>query len=246
MQPKPYTRAEVGHLYAWIDRVHPLISARRLLSVENGEVPYNYQTWHHVKNMELKAIAALALDCGLRRAEIYGATIDDISHQNRFVVVRMGKSPISDEPRYREVPFTDKARSAIHRWLDGRLWFLATIASPDLPPHRSPWLVSNPLGQIAAYHVRPAIPGMPGPLGSPMPFGMFSSQFYFEWGLHRMRHTAATNWLRAGLPLEEVSKLLGHAGLQQTLGYARLDREDLWRHVVRVEAKFNELMGERT
>ncbi len=188
----------------------------------------------------------------MRSAEIYGATVDDISHFNRFVVIRMGKSRISDEPRYREVPFTANARTAINRWLDARLWFLAVVAPPDLPPHRSPWIVMHPGGQIPRNLRQPgpdARIAMPGPLGSPMRYVNFRARFRdrdWNWRLHRMRHTAATVWLRAGLPLEEVANLLGHSNVQQTLGYAKLNREDLWRHTARVEDAFNELMGERT
>jgi integrase/recombinase XerD len=46
-------------------------------------------------------------------------------------------------------------------------------------------------------------------------------QVFVEAGLpnrhsQQLRHTAAVEWLRAGIPLEEVSRLLGHASIRTT------------------------------
>jgi integrase/recombinase XerD len=47
-------------------------------------------------------------------------------------------------------------------------------------------------------------------------------------GLHMFRHTAATNWLREGINVEDVSKQLGHSDLASTLVYLHdLRKEDL-------------------
>src|SRR5918912_655063 len=43
--------------------------------------------------------------------------------------------------------------------------------------------------------------------------------------IHRLRHTFATERLRAGVSLAAVRKLLGHQNLQTTLRYADLDLE---------------------
>jgi hypothetical protein len=50
--------------------------------------------------------------------------------------------------------------------------------------------------------------------------------------------TCATEWLHAEVPLEKVSKLLGHASLEQTLGYADLVRDDVARSMRRGETDF--------
>lgn len=44
---------------------------------------------------------------------------------------------------------------------------------------------------------------------------------------HRFRRTQATNLLRKGMPLEKVSKLLGHSKLDTTMTYIFLDDEDI-------------------
>lgn len=48
-----------------------------------------------------------------------------------------------------------------------------------------------------------------------------------DFDLHWYRHTAATRLLRDGVPIEVVSRILGHAGLSTTLDvYGHLTAED--------------------
>ncbi len=42
---------------------------------------------------------------------------------------------------------------------------------------------------------------------------------------HRFRRTMATNNLRRGMKLEEIQQLLGHANIETTLIYAKVDKE---------------------
>ena len=44
---------------------------------------------------------------------------------------------------------------------------------------------------------------------------------------HRFRRTQATSLLRKGMKLEKVSKLLGHAKLDTTMGYIYMDAEEI-------------------
>ena len=46
-------------------------------------------------------------------------------------------------------------------------------------------------------------------------------------GAHRLRHTAASEMLRAGAPLPEIGQVLRHRRLQTTAIYAKTDRESL-------------------
>jgi integrase/recombinase XerD len=46
-------------------------------------------------------------------------------------------------------------------------------------------------------------------------------------GTHRLRHTVATELLRAGAPLTEIAPLLRHAKLSTTAIYAKVDRVTL-------------------
>jgi len=65
-----------------------------------------------------------------------------------------------------------------------------------------------------------------GPLGAAMSYraakGFFerlSKQCGFPIRPHMLRHTAATNWIRAGVPLDVVQRLLGHLSPSSTLVY---------------------------
>ena len=46
-------------------------------------------------------------------------------------------------------------------------------------------------------------------------------------GAHRLRHTVATELLRAGAPLQEIAQVLRHASTATTAIYAKVDREAL-------------------
>lgn len=55
-----------------------------------------------------------------------------------------------------------------------------------------------------------------------------------DFTLHQLRHTAATAWIRAGVPIEVVAKLLTHRSVATTSAtYVHLDVEDLRAELVR-------------
>lgn len=52
-------------------------------------------------------------------------------------------------------------------------------------------------------------------------------QLGVDFDPHWMRHTAATRWLRDGVPVEVVAHLLGHASVTTTTSiYGHLNAED--------------------
>ena len=53
---------------------------------------------------------------------------------------------------------------------------------------------------------------------------------------HMLRHSAATNWVRAGVDLDVVQALLGHASLASTTVYLHARDEDKRRAVEAVAA----------
>lgn len=71
------------------------------------------------------------------------------------------------------------------------------------------------------------------PLGAPMGyraakrfFDRLAGQCGFPVRPHMMRHSAATNWVRAGVDLDVVQALLGHASLASTTVYLHARDED--------------------
>lgn len=81
------------------------------------------------------------------------------------------------------------------------------------------------------------------PIGAPMGYraakGFFdrlAAECGFAVRPHILRHTAATNWVRAGVDLDVVQKLLGHASLASTTVYLHARDEDRRRAVEAVAA----------
>jgi integrase/recombinase XerD len=70
----------------------------------------------------------------------------------------------------------------------------------------------------------------------PMPDGTGQKIFYEavaraklpdKGGIHSLRHSFATHWMEAGLPLFALKRLLGHTSLSTTSGYLHVSREHL-------------------
>ena len=81
------------------------------------------------------------------------------------------------------------------------------------------------------------------PLGAPMAyraakrfFDRVAGECGFPVRPHMLRHTAATNWIRAGVDIDVVRALLGHASLASTTVYLHARDEDKRRAVAAVAA----------
>ncbi|HEX5880214.1 MAG TPA: tyrosine-type recombinase/integrase [Actinomycetota bacterium] len=79
------------------------------------------------------------------------------------------------------------------------------------------------------------------PLGAPMTyraakrfFDRLARDCSFPVRPHMLRHSAATNWIRAGVDIDVVQKLLGHASLASTTVYLHARDEDKRRAVAAV------------
>ena len=229
-QPKPYKQAELVALRRALAERYPLVptygrGSRELTLFTSGRVPYlRRSVWRHAKRLQLEAQIALGLELGLRKTEIFHAPLEAIHPDNVHVVIRTAKQgPGSDVKRV--VPYTAHARRTMEEWLDFRYVLGA--------PHDSPWLQLGRVGDRGAQL-------------SPQTFRAFGdsiSPLEGQWNWHRLRHTCATEWLRAGVPLEKVRKMMGHATLDQTLAYTHIDDEDIESAVHDAEERFNSRMG---
>lgn len=213
--PRPYSRKELDRFRAQLDRRWPTVEQKFWDRWRRGTSRFK-RVQPEVMRIQIEAIVALALHCGLRRAEIFAVSIDDIHYDNAYVVVRHGKGD-----RFREVPHTATSREAVRRWLE--------LRTELAPKHDEPWLC------LAWESV--AL--------QPMRWDRFRKLLLTvgDWQLHRFRHTCGTEWLRATKRLEIVSKLLGHARIQQTLGYAQIVRDDLHDAIAKAEREFEEQVG---
>lgn len=148
------------------------------------------------------AIMTALARLGLRRGEVAGLALDDVDWRAGEVVVR-GKGS-----REERLPLPADVGEAIAAYLrcgrpataQGRAVFVRVLA-----PHEA-------LGPVGVSNLVAAAARRAG-LG----------QIY----AHRLRHTAATETLRAGASLPEVGQLLRHRRTLTTAIYAKVDREAL-------------------
>jgi site-specific recombinase XerD len=224
--PRPYTRKQIALMWAQLDAKYPRLPAPRVSPAtgwidgrvdligrwRRGITPYRVVKRHFMR-VQLEAIIELALVCGLRHHEIYSLTVDDVHFDNKYILVH-GKRTDQNE-RLRDVPYPSSTRAVMREWLTIRALLDATTSRV--------WLsVTGPVPNAEMIPQR-----MNGILHC---FG--------PWDLHRLRHTCATERLRAGMKLEQLSRFLGHSRITQTLGYAQLVRSDVHEDAERIDAQF--------
>lgn len=215
--PRPYKRDEIKLLWRDFEQQYripytPAEAESYMLRYRRGTSPYR-RVKPMVERAQVRAIIGLALCGGLRRNEIYGITLNGLHYDNAYLVVRGAPKNRDALPRERIVPWvTPEMREWVREWID-----LRTILNPD---HDFPWLS---LWGMKSWWL---------PL-HPNRYEALMRRLGRGWEFHRLRHTAATEMLRGGYPLESVQRILGHATITQTLAYAQLLPDDL----VRVAAK---------
>jgi integrase len=146
-----------------------------------------------------RAMLLLFLDTGARLSELAALRVDDLGMENGLAMVRRGKGGSA-----RTVSFGAEARRALWKHLRGS-------------------------GAVGADFVFRTERGCP--------FDMYSVRHWInrlgERGgvedahCHRLRHTAAISYLRAGAPQLGVMRLLGHRSPAMTQRYCMIADTDL-------------------
>ena len=202
-KPRPYSRKDLDRMWRELEAKFPHASEARLKRWARGTAGFRGDLRRHAMRVQLDAMIELALVCGLRRNEIYVLSVDDCHPDNGYIVVHGKRSDQHD--RTREVSYPDSTRQAIRAWLRIRAQLKP---EPGLPL----WL---------------SITG-PDPAAGLSTFRMAEIlQSFGDWQLHRLRHTCATERLRAGMPLERLQEFLGHANIQTTQVYTHVTDKQL-------------------
>ena len=149
------------------------------------------------------AILTVLARLGLRAGEVAALRLDDIDWRAGEIVVSNGK-----RGRRETLPLPVDVGEAVAGYLrrgrpasaDTRCVFVRVLA-----PSRG--LTARGVADVVAAACRRSGLG--------------------RIGAHRLRHTAATETLRAGAPLAEVGQLLRHRLLRTTAIYAKVDRDAL-------------------
>jgi len=147
------------------------------------------------------AILVLLSRLGLRVGEVAALTLDDIGWRHGEIVIR-GKGG-----RRERLPLPADAGQALAGYLScarpalaSRLLFLRVLAPRDR---------LSPTGIATVVRAACDRAGLP------------------RAGAHRLRHSAASEMLRAGAGLPEAAQVLRHASLATTAIYAKVDRAAL-------------------
>jgi integrase/recombinase XerD len=144
------------------------------------------------------AVVVLLARLGLRAGEIAGLTLDDLDwHRGELTIHGKGK-------RLERLPIPVDVGQALAGYLrrrgrveGSRAVFLRVLA---------------PVGGLSAAGVISVVARACMRAGVPVV------------GAHRLRHTAATEMLRAGASLSEIAQVLRHRQLETTTIYAKVDR----------------------
>lgn len=154
-------------------------------------------TWVERRNC---AILLLLARLGLRAGEVAALALGDIDWSRGHILIRAGKTH-----RERQLPLPDDVGQAIAAYLRG---------GRPRGPHGALFVRSRPpcgpiqgaaVTTIAQCALRRASLQVARP------------------GAHVLRHTIATHMVRSGATLKDIADVLGHANLQTTAIYAKLN-----------------------
>jgi integrase len=223
-QPHPYRPGELRELRRVLDRRWPKLppdeAARWVARWQDGRSPYSRIRSHAIR-LQLDAVIALALHCGLRRDEIFRVDVEAIDPDNAYIVVWDQDGPWRG--KHRIVPYTDSARKAIAPWVR-----LRRKISPD---HPHAWLNVSSATTVREPMTRHT-------------FDRLMRTYVGEgWTLRQLRATCIVGWIRAGLPLEHLRDVLGYSDIAELLPYARCVGGDVTREMDRLDATFSESIG---
>lgn len=155
----------------------------------------------------------IGLNSGLRAEEIISLNVDDIDLHGDTIIVRHGKGD-----KRREVYLTDEAKMACMVYIKNVRLGAFRDRKKEVP------LFINMKG--AHFGQR-----MTKSAAEEMVRGVFDKVGIGRGTIHRLRHTFAVNCLEAGMKINEIQLLLGHANVTTTVRYLRLDNERIRREI---------------
>ena len=150
------------------------------------------------KNLREKAIIEVLYSTGMRIGELEKLNKDDIDFVNGKAIV-FGKGA-----KEREVYFNVKAQLALKKYLENRndtneALFIGLQSPYNRLKVSTYEKILRELGGRCGVHCHP----------------------------HRFRRTCATILLNKGMPIQEISKVLGHAKLETTMIYCEIDQQSV-------------------
>jgi integrase len=222
-QPEPYRRKEIKALWTKLDERWPTLPDDQAWHWINrwreGRSPYSRIRSHAIHH-QLAAVLALALNCGLRRAEIF--RLDEIFMHDNNAGVTVFDEVGPPNGKWHEVPYTVSARELIAPWV--------RIRKAINPDHGRAWL-----SLWSAPTVREPM--------SRESFNTLLPTYLGPWQFSRLRATCGVGWAKAGLPPEHLRRVLGYSSVREVMPFLGLVGGDLEGWMRRLDVKFQPQIG---
>lgn len=195
-----------GRCRAGLDRAIPSVAGWSLSSLprslSNSEIESTVDTCDIETRQgdRNRAILLLLSRLGLRASDVADLGLADFDWKEATVLVS-GKNR-----RQARLPLPQEVGDAVLQYLECR---------PDFDTDRVFLRLQAPLGHLSAAGVSSVAARAMRRAGVSAP----------SYGAHILRHTAATQMLRQGVPLDEIRTILRHRSLDMTATYAKVDVE---------------------
>ena len=194
--------------WGWVDTSPVTKAVKKVLRESRPRTRYltheEFDRLYEAASEPLRPILVLAVETGLRKAELLGLTLANIDLQRRELNLEKTKAG-----RPRQVPLSRKALAVIRELLERR-------ARP-----RSTFLLCRPEGGRVGDPRKAFV-------GACTRAGIKN----FRW--HDLRHTFASWWVQGGGDLYRLSRVLGHSTLQMTARYGHLRMADVHEELEKV------------
>lgn len=197
-------------------RLRNALSARE---TERRESRERHNAWHEARGSEGRAqwpedgftdhlapLVLVALNTGLRRGELFALDWRSVNLPLRILTVEAGNAKSG---KTRHVPLNDEAQDVLTRWRR---------------QGNGKGLVFPGVGGARMTNINKSWDGLT--TAAEMP----------DFNFHDLRHTFASRLVMAGVDLNTVRELLGHADIKMTLRYSHLAPGKLADAVAKLEA----------
>ncbi len=169
---------------------------------------YNEDNKLGLLNPRDRAILTIFYGCGLRRNEGYHLDLSDINFDKRIVHVRKGKNN-----KERLVPFNKKDANYLKDYVfDSRITLLKSKT-------QNAFFISEHGKRLQAQSISIRLKLLQQRITN-------ITLQEKNIRLHVLRHSIATHLLQNGMPLEKISRFLGHSSLESTQIYTHLIEQE--------------------
>ncbi len=154
------------------------------------------------ENMKETAILHLFYSCGLRRSEAVLLNIQDVHFTTNLLYVREGKGA-----KRRAIPMTDKVKTDLELYVE----------KERKETENQAFVLNRNVQRMSGSSYNKLLKEI-----------LERTEINKEISLHHLRHSIATHLLDNGLSFEHVKEFLGHAFLETTQIYAKLNNKKLF------------------